>query len=41
VVVPEIFVIKAASPNPISLIRWQKLSSPVNSQTLPVAPDGS
>ena len=38
---PEIFVTKAASPNPISLIRWQKPSSPVRRSTRPVAPAGS
>ena len=38
---PEILVTKAASPKPISLTRWQKLSSPVSSQIRALAPAGS
>src|SRR3954471_16720886 len=38
VLLPETLVTKADSPKPISRTRWQKLASPVSSQTRPVAP---
>jgi hypothetical protein len=41
VVLPDILVTSAASPNPSSRSRWQKFSSPVSEQIRPVAPVGS